>query len=78
VAYGVSELAAVGPEAKIMARSAKKWGLPNSRVAWFKDNGQAADWLKKKIKPYDRILVKGSRGMKMESIVRRLSGEVEA
>ncbi len=78
VAYGVSELAAVGPEAKIMAQSAKKWGLPNSRVAWFKDNGQAADWLKKKIKPYDRILVKGSRGMKMESIVRCLSGEVGA
>ncbi len=36
---------------------------------WFKDASEAIDEIKKTIKENDIILVKGSRGMKMERIV---------
>ena len=69
-------LAAVGPEAKKTAQAARKHGLPSKRVAWFEDAVEAADWLKNRVRPYDRVLVKGSRGMRMERIVERLREEM--
>jgi UDP-N-acetylmuramoyl-tripeptide--D-alanyl-D-alanine ligase len=66
-------LAAVGPESKATAKAAVKHGLPKKSVAWFDDAAQAAEWLNQRLQPNDRVLVKGSRGMKMESVVRRLA-----
>ena len=68
-------LVAVGPESRITARAAKKAGLPPGRVKWFADADQAAKWLENRVKPGDHILVKGSRGMRMEKIVQSLPGE---
>ena len=72
---GVDLLAAVGPQGRVMADAARKHGLPRGRVAWFPDSSEAAAWLSEKVKPQDYILVKGSRGMRMERIVEALSGK---
>lgn len=72
---GVDILAAVGTEARALADEAGKTGMPKTRALWFAEAKEAADWLQNEIRPYDRVLVKGSRGMRMERIVRRLTGE---
>ena len=65
---------AVGPESKILKREAKKAGVEN--LTWFEDSNRAGEYLINELRPFDRVLVKGSRGIKMERIVKRLmSGE---
>ncbi|MDY6852381.1 MAG: UDP-N-acetylmuramoyl-tripeptide--D-alanyl-D-alanine ligase [Thermodesulfobacteriota bacterium] len=75
---GVDILAAVGNEARALADEAGKTGMPKTKVLWFAEATEAADWLRNEIQPYDRVLVKGSRGMRMERIVKRLTGEEAA
>jgi UDP-N-acetylmuramyl pentapeptide synthase len=48
--------------------------MSGEKVAFFNDNFEAVDFLKGKIGTGDTILVKGSRGMKMETIVEGLMG----
>jgi UDP-N-acetylmuramoyl-tripeptide--D-alanyl-D-alanine ligase len=68
---GVDILLAVGPEAKAMAEGARsvRSGI-DCHV--FDSNGQAAAELKCILSPGDAVLVKGSRGMHTEEIVRAL------
>jgi len=66
-------LAAVGRNSKAMARAAEQAGLPASQVAWFPDTNRAAGWLRTRLRPHDRVLIKGSRGMHMETIVQQLT-----
>ncbi|MTI81411.1 MAG: UDP-N-acetylmuramoyl-tripeptide--D-alanyl-D-alanine ligase [Firmicutes bacterium] len=68
-AADVDLLVAVGKLAREIVRGAKDTGMPSDRVHWFADNHSAANYLKHNLKPEDVILVKGSRGMKMEEIV---------
>ena len=72
---GVDLLAAVGSEAKHVVRAAEQHASPPAQAVGFKDTSSAADWLTNHLKPNDRVLVKGSRGMRMEYIVKRLTGE---
>ena len=71
----VDLLLAVGPQSKAMADEAVKSGLLRNQVFWMADSDQAAQWLPDRLQGGDRVLVKGSRGMHMEKIVRRLTGE---
>ncbi|MEW6266470.1 MAG: UDP-N-acetylmuramoyl-tripeptide--D-alanyl-D-alanine ligase [Thermodesulfobacteriota bacterium] len=71
---GLDILAAVGMEAREMARTAEESPRPPARVAWFAETERAAAWLKNEVKARDRILIKGSRGMRMEKIVHALAG----
>lgn len=68
---GVDILLTVGPEAKAMAKGARsvRSGM-DCRV--FDDNGKAAAELKSFLSPGDAVLVKGSRGMHTDEIVRAL------
>lgn len=68
-AAGVSLLVAVGELAKNIAAGAKAAGLKPEQVKWFADNKTAIAYLKKMLCPEDIVLVKGSRGMRMEEIV---------
>jgi UDP-N-acetylmuramoyl-tripeptide--D-alanyl-D-alanine ligase len=63
----------VGPLAELMARAAVEQGL--QQVKSFTDNDSAAAYLERLLRPDDLVLVKGSRGMQMESIVWALTGE---
>lgn len=65
----VSELIAVGSLGEIIARGAAGCGLPPHKINTTPDSISAIDLLKKVMQPDDVVLVKGSRGMKMETIV---------
>ncbi|NPV72707.1 MAG: UDP-N-acetylmuramoyl-tripeptide--D-alanyl-D-alanine ligase [Pelotomaculum sp.] len=68
----VSCLVTVGDLAAGIAEGALDAGLPAERIFRCADNMQAAGILEELIRDGDVVLVKGSRGMKMEEIVRCL------
>lgn len=63
-------LVAVGDEAKYIAEGARNSGV--EQVYYCKDKAKAREILPEIIKPDSTILVKASRGMKMEELVARL------
>ncbi len=65
-------LITVGPSAKAAARSAVDVGLNPDRVASFDNRVQAGLFLQQKLNKGDIILLKGSRAMSMEKIVKEV------
>lgn len=65
-------LVAVGDLARWIAAGAASGGMPEDRISWYGSNAEAAETLQRTIKPGDTVLVKGSRGMRMEEIVAAL------
>ncbi|MCX6344513.1 MAG: UDP-N-acetylmuramoyl-tripeptide--D-alanyl-D-alanine ligase [Armatimonadetes bacterium] len=70
----VDMLVVVGELAKLIARGAIDAGMPVSAVHEFEDSWLAANELPSKLQERDVVLVKGSRGMKMERVVEGLIG----
>lgn len=68
----VDMLITVGEKASIIAESAIESGIDKDIVFKCRNNSEASDLLQKKLKDGDIVLIKGSRGMKMEEIVRSL------
>ena len=67
------ELIAVGAVTKYMVDSAISEGMDSNHVHWFASNDEAADYLLDRgLEKNDVILIKGSRGMVMETIVEKL------
>ncbi len=71
----VSELIAVGSLRKIIAHGAEICGLPTDRIHTVADSPAAVKVLLDILQPKDVVLVKGSRGMKMEAIVAAVTEE---
>lgn len=68
----VSLLALFGPRTKhAYAQASKKLG---ARVKHFEDVTALVAWLQQELKPNDFVLVKGSRGMRLERVVEALTG----
>jgi UDP-N-acetylmuramoyl-tripeptide--D-alanyl-D-alanine ligase len=65
----VDRLITVGQRAHTIASSARQSGLPASVITELDDSEQVVDLLVSKIGEGDVVLVKGSRGMKMDRIV---------
>jgi UDP-N-acetylmuramoyl-tripeptide--D-alanyl-D-alanine ligase len=65
----VQQLISVGPKARIIADAALDSGLKPEQVIAFEDKATAIERLHDLIQEGDIILVKGSRGVKMEDIV---------
>lgn len=65
----------VGAGAENIAKGAIEAGLAPEKVAVCQSNSEAAKYLLKILQQGDAILVKGSRGMKMEEIVNLLTAE---
>jgi len=74
VTKGIDFVAAVGEYRNNIADGAVDAGAGKDNVFVFKNNTEAASFLKEFVKPGDVLLVKGSRGMKMEEIVNMLTG----
>lgn len=74
-ALGVDRLVGVGPLAALAVRSARAAGLTQAQA--YDTTEAAAEALAAVLGPADVVLVKGSRAMHMEDVVRRLGG-VEA
>ena len=68
----VQRLLALGEHAADMAEAAVETGMARRNVKVVNDQQAAVDWLVGNLKPGDVVLVKGSRGMRMEIIVRRI------
>ncbi|MEW6726718.1 MAG: UDP-N-acetylmuramoyl-tripeptide--D-alanyl-D-alanine ligase [Bacillota bacterium] len=66
---GVGYLVTVGNLARETARGALENGMAEDRVRPCADNEEALNALKELLKGHEFVLVKGSRGMKMETVV---------
>lgn len=66
---GVDRLYAVGEWARAMAEEAHRAGLPRDRVATAADVLEVADDLRTWLREGDWVLLKGSRGLKMERLL---------
>lgn len=67
----------VGPRGKLIADEAIKTGMPKENVFSFDVSDEVGEFLEDKIREGDLILVKGSRSMRMEKIVRDIMAEPE-
>lgn len=72
-ADGVDLLVTVGEFGKVIADGARNAGLPAENILSYGDSDEAAQELKGRVGNGDVVLVKGSRGMKMEKIVEALN-----
>lgn len=68
-------LITVGPLSRHMAEGALSAGMRRDRIFSFEDSDKAAEAIWPLIKEGDLILVKGSRGMKTEKIVKKIKQE---
>ncbi len=74
-AKAVSCLVAVGQNARYIAQGARESGMPEAQIHSFDSNEEAIRYLRTWLQSGDVVLVKGSRGMKMEQIVEELKIE---
>ncbi len=72
----VAELITMGERARHIARGAELCGLSRTHIHETPDYEAAIAVLREILQPRDVILIKGSRGMRMERIVAAISGEV--
>ncbi len=75
VESGFDLLFTVGPLAKYMAEGARDRGMPKERIHTFGNSQEAAESLGTFLERGDLILVKGSRGVRMEYITECLREE---
>jgi UDP-N-acetylmuramyl pentapeptide synthase len=66
---GVDVLITVGPQAKQMLEGAREAGMRSERLFAAGSHAEAAARLAKESKNGDAVLIKGSRGMKMEKVL---------
>lgn len=69
---GVDLVVTVGPLARDIAHGAREGGVDGDAVLSFSTPEEAAEALIARIQPGDRILVKGSRAVRMERLTRAL------
>ncbi len=70
-------LVTVGPIAKRMAEGAAAAGMDRARILSFADSAEAAEGVIPLLRKGDLVLVKGSRGMRMEKIVEALKQRIK-
>jgi len=68
---------AVGSRSKFIAESAIKSGFAQSKIFEFDKSEDAAKIVQEKMEEGDIVLVKGSRGLKMEKIVKEIMADPE-
>jgi len=72
----IHSLVTVGEDARFVAQAARDWGMERSNIFSFKDKKFASRKLKELLKPKDAVLIKGSRKMGLEEIIKYLSKEM--
>jgi len=71
----VDKLVTVGPRGRTIAEEARTLGMGEDDLFAVESNQEAVKVLRRLIASGDLILIKGSRGMKMEEIVAKLGGK---
>jgi len=69
----VRGLAAFGPRSRLTAEGARAAGLPAADLVHAEEIAPLAVWVRERLAPGDVLLVKGSRGMRLERLVEALS-----
>jgi UDP-N-acetylmuramoyl-tripeptide--D-alanyl-D-alanine ligase len=72
---GIALLVTVGELAREIANGARASGFPPDAIQSYPDSVEAGRGLKGEVTPGDVVLIKGSRAVKMEEIVRALTDE---
>ena len=67
-----SQLITVGELSRTTAQAARQAGMPARKIQWFATVPEAIEYLKGRLQKRDVVLVKGSRGLKMERITAAL------
>lgn len=71
-------LVTVGEKAQFLSEAAARaGGMAKKNIMHFKTTGEAGRVLEEILKPGDLVLVKGSQGMRMERVVKRIMAEPE-
>ena len=68
----LDRLIAVGERARIIAKAALAAGLSRNQVIELDEAAEAIEYLRGQLEPGDVVLIKGSRGMRMDQIVTAL------
>ena len=66
----IHSLITIGEDARFIAQAAREWGMGRGNIFSFKDKRFASRELKELLKPKDAVLIKGSRKMGLEEIVK--------
>ncbi|HJV32876.1 MAG TPA: UDP-N-acetylmuramoyl-tripeptide--D-alanyl-D-alanine ligase, partial [Patescibacteria group bacterium] len=67
---GLDLLIGVGAASAALCRAAREAGMPEERVIHMSEASEAGRFLQDRIHPGDLLLVKGSRGMRMDRVVK--------
>ena len=68
-------LLTLGERAHIIARAARQAGMPKDNIYEFEDTQDVIAWLDESLTENDSLLLKGSRGLRMDRIVNALEAE---
>ena len=68
----IYSLITIGEDARFIAQAAGKWGMERNNIFSFKDKKVASRKLKELLEPKDAVLIKGSRKMGLEEVIRFL------
>ena len=68
-------LLTLGERAHIIARAARQAGMPKEKIYEFEDTDDVTAWLDENLTENDSLLLKGSRGLRMDRIVNALEAE---
>jgi len=71
-AVGIDTLITVGPLARDIALGAAAGGMSEEAIRSFGTSHEAADAIRDIVRPGDTVLIKGSRGIRMERVTRAL------
>jgi len=74
VAEVADELVTVGERGRMIAESAARAGLAQHAITEFENSQQVIGFLRERLTSQDVVLVKGSRGIRMDIIVSALEG----
>ena len=68
---------AIGEMAALMAQEARIAGLPDDAIFATTLRSEATNWLKERIQKNDYLLVKGSRGLRLDELVTNLARPIQ-
>ncbi|MDB5080760.1 MAG: UDP-N-acetylmuramoyl-tripeptide--D-alanyl-D-alanine ligase [Chloroflexi bacterium] len=71
----VDHLVVVGPLARMIGEEARRQGLAGDKIHFASSKAEAVEWLHTNLQPDDYLLIKASRGSRLEEIVEKVRAD---